>query len=83
MTTESNDYEWLLARERGEDVSHVSARTRAKYCQLDGLLKELPAYAPNPGWKQRVLDSIDDPLEPCGDGKRRVRGHACVRRSSR
>ncbi len=69
MTTESNDCEWLLARERGEDVSHVPAQTREKYSQLDGLLRELPACAPDPGWKQRVLDSIDDPLEPYGDGQ--------------
>jgi hypothetical protein len=63
MMTESNDYEWLLARERGEDVSHIPAETRAKYSQLDRLIKELPAHAPSPGWKQRVLDSLDDPLE--------------------
>jgi hypothetical protein len=63
MMTESNDYEWLLARERGEDVSHVPAETRARYGQLDRLIKELPAHAPSPGWKQRVLDSLDDPLE--------------------
>ena len=63
MMTESNDYEWLLARERGEDVTHVPAETRAKYSQLDRLIKGLPAHAPSPGWKQRVLDSLDDPLE--------------------
>lgn len=61
--TESNDYEWLLARERGEDVSHIPAETRAKYNQLDRLIKQLPAHAPSPGWKQRVLDSLDDPLD--------------------
>lgn len=61
--TESNDYEWLLARERGEDVSHIPAETRAKYSQLDRLIKELPAHAPSPGWRQRVLDSLDHPLE--------------------
>jgi len=60
--TETNDYEWLLARERGEDVSHVPAYTRAKYSQLDRLIQDLPTCAPSPGWKQRVLDSLDDPL---------------------
>src|ERR1044071_6066699 len=60
--TESNDYEWLLARERGEDVSHVPAHTRDRYSQLDRLIQDLPACAPSPGWKQRVLDSLDDPL---------------------
>jgi hypothetical protein len=58
---DSNDYEWLLARERGEDVSHIPAETRAKYRQLDRLLNQLPTHAPSPGWKQRVLDSLDDP----------------------
>ena len=69
MMTASNDHEWLLARERGEDVSHVPAPTREKYSQLDELIKELPAHAPNPGWRQRVLDAIDDPFEPHGDGE--------------
>jgi hypothetical protein len=59
---ESNDHEWLLARERGEDVSHIPAYTREKYCRLDRLIRDLPTCAPSPGWKQRVLDSLDDPL---------------------
>jgi hypothetical protein len=70
MMTESNDYEWLLARERGEDVSHIPAATRARYSQLDRLIKELPAHAPSPGWKQCVLDSLDDRSSPavvCAD----------------
>jgi hypothetical protein len=60
--TESNDYEWLLARERGEDISHVPAHMRDRYSQLDRLIQDLPACAPSPGWKQRVLDSLDDQL---------------------
>ena len=62
MMTESNDYKWLMARERGEDVSHIPAHTRDKYRQIDQLIQDLPACAPSPGWKQRVLDSLDDPL---------------------
>jgi hypothetical protein len=62
MMIESNDYEWLLARERGEDVSHIPAHTRDKYTRLDQLIQDLPASAPSPGWKQRVLDSLDDSL---------------------
>jgi hypothetical protein len=60
---ELDDSEWLLARERGEDVSHVPAYTREKYSQLDRLIHDLPTCAPSPGWKQRVLDSLDDPLD--------------------
>lgn len=59
---ETNDYEWLLARERGEDVSHIPRDTREKYSQLDRLIQDLPAGAPSAGWKQRVLDCLDDPL---------------------
>jgi hypothetical protein len=60
--TELNDSKWLLARERGEDVSHVPAYTRERYSQLDQMIQDLPTCAPSPGWKQRVLDSLDDPL---------------------
>jgi hypothetical protein len=60
--TETNDCEWLLARERGEDVSHIPDYTREKYSRLDRLIQDLPTCAPSPGWKQRVLDSLDDPL---------------------
>lgn len=60
--TESNDYEWLLARERGEDVSYIPEHRRERYGQLDRLIHDLPMCAPSPGWKQRVLDCLDDPL---------------------
>lgn len=60
--TELNDSKWLLARERGEDVSHVPAYTRERYSQLDQMIQDLPTCAPSAGWKQRVLDSLDDPL---------------------
>ncbi len=58
--SEPNDSDWLLARERGDDVSHVPAATRAIYDRLAALIKELPGQAPSPGWKQQVLDALDD-----------------------
>lgn len=56
-----DDEEWLLARERGEDVSHIPAGTRARYDQLDKLIEALPEHAPPAGWKQRVLEALDAP----------------------
>jgi hypothetical protein len=58
---DADDSEWLLARERGEDVSHVPAETRARYDRLTRLIEALPDRAPSPGWKQRVLDAMDAP----------------------
>jgi hypothetical protein len=55
------DEDWLLARERGDDVSHVSPRSRARYEQLDQLIAALPERPPPAGWKQRVLDTLDAP----------------------
>jgi hypothetical protein len=55
------DDDWLLARERGDDVSHVSPRSRARYEQLDQLIAALPDRPPPAGWKQRVLDALDAP----------------------
>jgi hypothetical protein len=59
--SEPDDDEWLLLRERGKDVSHIPARTRAKYDQLVKLLEALPAETPSQGWKHRVLAALDDP----------------------
>jgi hypothetical protein len=59
--SESNDHEWILLRERGEDVSHVPAETRAKYERLARLFEALPGETPSAGWKQRVFAALDDP----------------------
>ena len=71
MTMELNDEEWLLARERGDDVSHIPAPTREAYRQLDRLIDELPAHAPTSEWKQRVFDALDEP--PAYRDRRRPR----------
>jgi hypothetical protein len=57
--TEPDDFEWLVLRERGEEVSGVPAKVRAKYERLARLLEELPDDAPDPAWKQRVLAVVD------------------------
>lgn len=74
--SEPRDRDWLLARERGEDVSQVPAQTRARYAELERLIAALPGQAPSPAWKQRVLDSLDGPVSPVprtapGRGRRR------------
>lgn len=61
--SEPRDRDWLLARERGEDVSQVPAQTRARYAELDRMLEALPGQSPSPGWKQRVLERLDAPAE--------------------
>jgi hypothetical protein len=58
---EPSDEEWLLARERGDDVSHVPAQTRARYAELEQLISALPGLSPGPAWKRRVLDGLDGP----------------------
>lgn len=69
------DDRWLLLRERGGDVAHVPARTRARYDQLAELIRALPGEAPSAGWKARILAAIDespaDPLAAMGAHKRR------------
>jgi len=67
---EPDDHEWLLARERGEDVSHVPADTRAAYAQLEHLLAALPASVPSAKWKHRVLDALDTPAPSHGPAAR-------------
>ncbi len=62
--TDPDDTEWLLARERGEDVSHVPAELRAKYDRLGSMIEALPDHAPSPGWRQRVLDALGAPGGP-------------------
>lgn len=57
--TELNDHEWLLARERGEDISHVPEETRRRYRELEQLLAGLPGPIPHQGWQRRVLDAVD------------------------
>jgi hypothetical protein len=54
---DAKDYRWLVARERGDDISHVMASERAPYEELGALLAS--GLAPSAGWKQRVLDAID------------------------
>ena len=61
---EPDDHEWLLARERGEDVSHVPEDTRTAYQQLEQLLTALPEPVPSAGWKDRVLAALDSPGPP-------------------
>jgi hypothetical protein len=51
------DHEWLLARERGEDISYVPASERAVYERLGALLGS--GIPPRAGFRQRVLDAID------------------------
>lgn len=58
------DRDWLLARERGDDVSHVPAQIRARYADLAQLIAELPGTSPPPGWKRGVLDRLDPPASP-------------------
>jgi hypothetical protein len=58
---DDDDEDWLLARERGDDVSHVDPRTRARYEQLEQLLGALPERPPPAGWRQRALDALDAP----------------------
>lgn len=62
--SDPNDHVWLLARERGEDVAHVPAATRASYHQLERLIAALPTPAPPAGWKERVLGALDAPAAP-------------------
>jgi len=62
--SDPRDHLWLLARERGEDVDHVPAATRAGYHQLERLLAALPDPAPPTGWKARVLGALDTPAAP-------------------
>jgi hypothetical protein len=52
------DHEWLLARERGEDVSQVPAAERAAYRQLEQLIAALPDPAPPADWQRRVRAAL-------------------------
>ena len=56
---ELEDRDWLLARERGEDVSHVPAPTRLMYSHVEWLLAALRDPVPTAGWKRRVLEALD------------------------
>jgi hypothetical protein len=51
------EYKWLIARERGEDISHVLPAERAPYEELGALIGS--GMRPGAGWRQRVLDAID------------------------
>jgi hypothetical protein len=51
------DYKWLVARERGEDIGHVLAADRAPYEKLGELIGS--GMKPSAGFRQRVLDAID------------------------
>jgi hypothetical protein len=82
--SDSKDHEWLLLRERGEDVSHISASTRAKYDRLATLFEALPGATPSRGWKQPILATLDelsaqDPPAAVSDGPP-VRDIATARR---
>lgn len=59
--SEPDDQAWILQRERGEDISHVPARTRAGFDRLAALIEALPDEVPDPGWKQRILVTLDEP----------------------
>jgi hypothetical protein len=52
------DSRWLVARERGEDVSHVPSATRAAYHELGALIARLPGHGPGADWRRRVLEAI-------------------------
>ncbi|HET7500274.1 MAG TPA: hypothetical protein VFK02_04700 [Kofleriaceae bacterium] len=65
--SEPDDHQWLLLRERGEDVSHVPVARRAKYDRLARLLEALPDDEPDPAWQQRVLAAVD--ALPAEDGE--------------
>jgi hypothetical protein len=54
---DAKPYNWLVARERGEDIGHVLAAERAPYERLGELIGS--GMAPGAGWRQRVLDAID------------------------
>jgi hypothetical protein len=54
---DDQDYKWLVARERGEDIGHVPPAERAPYDQLGALIGR--GVAPNAGFRQRVLGAID------------------------
>ena len=54
---DASDYKWLVARERGDDISHVLAMDRAPYEQLGRIIGA--RTTPSPGWRQRVLEAID------------------------
>lgn len=58
---EPDDRTWILQRERGEDVSHIPARTRAGYDRLAALIAALADETPDPGWKRRVFASLGEP----------------------
>lgn len=60
--SEPDDPAWILQRERGADVSHISAETRAGYDRLTALIEALPNEVPDPEWKQRILATLDEPL---------------------
>jgi hypothetical protein len=55
--SDDEDYKWLIARERGEDISHVLAPARAPYEKLGAILGS--GIAPPAGLRQRVLAQID------------------------
>ena len=54
---DADDYKWLVARERGEDIGHVAAADREAYERIGALIGD--GVAPRPGFRQRVLDAID------------------------
>jgi len=54
---DDQDYKWLVARERGENIGDVPPAERAPYDQLGELLGR--GVAPSAGFRQRVLDAID------------------------
>ncbi len=56
-SSDDKDYKWLVARERGDDISHVLAPERAPYEKLGELLGR--HIAPPAGFRQRVLARID------------------------
>jgi hypothetical protein len=62
--TQRDDREWLLARERGDDISDVPETTRAAYHQLEQLIAALPDPAPPADWKRRTLAALDAPAAP-------------------
>ncbi|HEX7838865.1 MAG TPA: hypothetical protein VF469_15415 [Kofleriaceae bacterium] len=57
-------------------MSHIPARTRAGYDRLATLIEALPDEAPDPGWKRRILASLDAlPVRDMASASRHSPGH--------
>jgi hypothetical protein len=60
--SDSRDYQWLLARERGEAIGDVALETHARYRNLERLIRELPDMPPPAGWQEHVRAVLGAPV---------------------